>query len=64
MTKPKWEPPDFIERVDVVRDSEQVVAMPDISIRQTEYFSHPRPRFGWDLGIVTYQPENERRIPF
>src|SRR5215510_10244940 len=64
MTKTQWEPADFVERVDIVRDSEQVLAMPDIPIRQTEDIFRIRVLgLEWDIGIVTYQPENERRIP-
>ena len=36
MTKKNWEPPEFISREQIIRDSEEVLGMPDIPIRQTE----------------------------
>ena len=64
MKKKSWEPPEFVSREKIVRDSEEVLAMPDIPINQTEdIFRVHVLGMDWDIGVVVYEPEDPARIP-
>lgn len=59
-----WQPPEFISREQCIRDTEEILGLPDIPIRQTEdVFRINVLGLEWDLGMVVYTPEDPRRIP-
>src|SRR5262249_11317915 len=48
-----WQPPEFVSREQCIRDTEEVLAMPDIPIKQTEdIFRINVLGLDWDLGMV------------
>src|SRR6266481_56864 len=62
--KRSWQPPEFVSREQCIKDTEEVLAMPDIPIRQTEdIFRVNVLGMDWDLGMVVYEPEDTKRIP-
>lgn len=64
MKKKSWEPPEFVSRERIVKDSEEVLAMADVPIRQTENILHIRTLgMDWDIGAVVYEPQDPARIP-
>jgi hypothetical protein len=62
--KKNWQPPEFISREQCIRDTEQVLAMPDIPIKQTEdIFRIQVLGMDWDIGMVVHEPEDANKIP-
>ena len=62
--KRSWQPPEFVSREQCIKDTEDILAMPDIPIRQTEdIFRVNVLGMDWDLGMVVYEPEDTKRIP-
>jgi hypothetical protein len=62
--KRSWQPPEFVSREQCIKDTEEVLGMPDISIRQTEdVFRINVLGMDWDLGMVVYEPEDQKKIP-
>src|SRR5215475_7772368 len=59
-----WQPPEFVSREQCIKDTEEVLGMPDIPIKQTEdIFRINVLGLDWDLGMVVYEPEDAKRIP-
>lgn len=59
-----WQPPQLVSREQCLKDSEQVLALPDIPIRRTEDIFRIRALgMDWDIGAVVYEPEERGRIP-
>ena len=59
-----FEPPERIERADIIRDSDAVLAMPDIPYSETEtVFRINVAEMDWDIGVMVYQPDDPDRIP-
>jgi len=59
-----WQPPEFVSREQCVKDSEEVLAMPEISTKQTEdIFRIHVLGMDWDIGMVVHEPENVDKIP-
>ena len=59
-----WEPPEFVSREQIIKDSEEVQARPDITVKQTEDIFRIRAAgMDWDLGAVVYEPQDPGRIP-
>jgi len=64
MKKRSWEPPKFISREQVIKDSKRVLAMPEIPIKRVEdVFCIRAVGMDWDIGAVVYEPEDPARIP-
>ena len=66
MSKPDrhWQPPELVSREQCIKDSEAVLAMPDIPIRQTEDIFRIRVlEMDWDIGVVVHEPESPDKIP-
>ena len=64
MKKKNWEPPDFVSRERIIKDSEEVLAMPELPIRQREdIFRIQTLGLEWDIGMVVYEPEDPKRNP-
>ena len=62
--KRSWQPTEFVSREQCIKDTEEILAMPDIPIRQTEdIFRVNVLGMDWDLGMVVYEPEDAKRIP-
>ena len=62
--KENWQPPEFVSREQCIKDTEEVLGMPDIPIRQTEdIFRINVLGMDWDLGMVVYEPEDPKKIP-
>ena len=60
--KRSWQPPEFVSREQCIKDTEDVLAMPDIPIRQTEdIFRINVLGMDWDLGMVVYEPEDPKQ---
>ncbi|HZD39362.1 MAG TPA: hypothetical protein VE131_01495, partial [Terriglobales bacterium] len=59
-----WQPPEFISREQCIKDSEEVLARPDIRIKQNEdIFRIHVLGLDWDMGMVVFEPENSDKIP-
>src|SRR5207247_4174640 len=62
--KPSWQPPEFVSREQCIKDTAEVLGMPDIPIRQTEdVFRINVLGMEWDIGMMVYEPEDSKRIP-
>lgn len=62
--KKKWAPPEFIAREQILKDSEEALALPDIRVKKSEDIFRIRVlEMDWDIGAVVYQPEEPARIP-
>jgi hypothetical protein len=62
--KKSWRPPEFVSREQCIKDSEEVLGMAEIAIRQTEdIFRINVLGLDWDIGVVVYEPEDPKRIP-
>ncbi|MHA1108418.1 MAG: hypothetical protein ACTSQV_04790, partial [Alphaproteobacteria bacterium] len=58
-----WQPPKEVSREDILRSSEQVLAMPERPVRQFEdLFRMECVGLDWDIGARIYQPEDESQI--
>ena len=63
MKKRSWEPPGIVSREQVIKDTEEVLAMPDIPIKQTEdIFRIHALGMEWDIGAMISEPEDPGRI--
>lgn len=63
MNKLSWEVPEFVAREKIIKESEEVLAMPDIEIKQTEdIFRISVLEMDWDLGVMIYEPQDATRI--
>ncbi len=59
-----FEPPERIERDDIVGASDEVLATPDIPFTETEtVFRINVADMDWDIGVMVYEPEDAGRIP-
>ena len=59
-----FEPPERIERADIVGASENVMAMPDIPFSETEtIFRINVADMDWDIGVMVYEPAQAERVP-
>ncbi|HXG53039.1 MAG TPA: hypothetical protein VNN77_16710 [candidate division Zixibacteria bacterium] len=59
-----WEPPEFVSREQCVRDTEEVLGMPEIPISCAEdIFRINVLGMDWDLGMVVYEPADPERVP-
>jgi hypothetical protein len=59
-----WQPPEFIPREQCIKDTEEVLARPDIPIKQTEdIFRIHVLGMDWDLGMMVYEPREPSKIP-
>jgi hypothetical protein len=60
---PVWQPPEFISREQCIRDTEEVLALPDIPLRQTEdIFRIDVLGLEWDMGMMVYEPAEPAKI--
>ena len=58
------QPPEFVSREQCIKDSEDVLSMAEIPIKQTEdIFRINVLGMEWDLGMMVYQPDNAGKIP-
>src|SRR5918995_7405312 len=61
--KRNWQPPEFFSREQCIKDTEEVLGMPDIPIRTTQdIFRINVLGMEWDIGMVVYQPEDPKRV--
>jgi len=59
-----FEPPERIERADIVGASDEVLATPDIPFSETEtVFRIKVAEMDWDIGVMVYEPEDPGRVP-
>jgi hypothetical protein len=59
-----WQPPAFVTREQCIKDSEEVLGMPDIPIKSTEdIFRINVLGMDWDLGMVVHEPVDANKIP-
>ena len=59
-----FEPPERIERADIVGASDDVMAMPDIPFSETEtIFRINVADMDWDIGVMVYEPAQAERVP-
>ncbi len=62
--KKSWHPPEFISREECIKDTEEVLAIPDIPTKQTEdVFRINVLGMDWDVGMVVHEPEDANKIP-
>lgn len=62
--KSGWRPAEFVTREQCIKDTEEILARPDIPIKRTEdIFRIEALGMDWDLGMVVYQPEDPGKIP-
>lgn len=60
---PAWNPPEFIPREEIVKDSNEVLALSDIPMRRTEdIFRVQTMGMEWDIGVMVYEPQDPKRI--
>ncbi len=63
LNKNNWTPPESISREQIIKDSEEVQAMPDLPVRKSEDVFRIRTLgMEWDIGAVIYEPEDPARI--
>jgi hypothetical protein len=59
-----WEPPAFVDREQCVKDTEEVLGLPDLPIKSTEdIFRLDVLGMDWDFGMVVHEPADASRIP-
>ena len=66
MTGPNgaWSPPSSIPRTEVVKLSQETLALPDLPVGNREdIFRIQALGMDWDIGTMTYEPEDPARIP-
>ena len=62
--KNRWRPPEFVTREQCIKDTEDVLARPDIPIKRSEdIFRVNVLGLDWDLGMVVYEPKEPKKIP-
>ena len=60
----QWNPPEFISREQCIKDTEEVLGLPDIPITSTEdIFRINVLGMDWDMGMVVHQPVDASKIP-
>ena len=60
----QWQPPEFVSREQCIKDTEEVLGLPDIPITSTEdIFRINVLGLDWDLGMVVHQPVDASKIP-
>ena len=63
MSQARWVPPKQVARDDIIRLSEEVLAMPDIPISETEdVFTIELQGLPWDIGLRVYEPKDSAKI--
>ena len=61
---PNWQPPEFVSREQCIKDTEEVMGLPDIPITSKEdIFRIDVLGMDWDMGMVVHQPADENKIP-
>jgi len=64
MVSAAWEPPAKVSKEDMVKISKDVLAMPEIKIKNTEDIFRIRAvDMDWDIGVMVYEPEDASKIP-
>jgi hypothetical protein len=59
-----WNPPAFVSRDQCIKDTDEIMGMPDIAIESREdIFRVQALGMDWDLGMVVHQPVDAGRIP-
>jgi hypothetical protein len=59
-----WSPPELVSRETIVKDSEEVLSMPELRVKKTEDIFRIRTLgMDWDIGAVVYEPEDPSRVP-
>ena len=59
-----WNPPEFIAREQCIKDTEEVLGLPDIPITSSEdIFRINVLGMDWDMGMVVHQPADPSKIP-
>jgi len=59
-----WHPPEFVSREQCIKDTEEVLGLPDLPIKSTEdIFRIGVLGLDWDLGMVVHEPVDDRKIP-
>lgn len=59
-----WRPPEFVAREQCIKDTDEIMGMPDIAIESREdIFRVQVLGMDWDLGMVVHQPVDAGRIP-
>jgi hypothetical protein len=59
-----WQAPEFISREQCIKDTHDVLGMPDIPTRQAEdIFRVNVLGLDWDIGMVVHEPEDSSKIP-
>ena len=59
-----WQPPEFVSREQCIKDTEEVLGLPDIPITSSEdIFRISVLGMDWDLGMVVHQPADASKIP-
>ena len=59
-----WQPPEFVSRDRCIKDTEEILGMPDLPIRSTEdIFRISTLGMDWDLGMVVHEPVDASKIP-
>ena len=62
--KSSWEPPSSIPRDEVLKLHHRVAGLPSIRTRMSEdIFRIQALEMDWDIGVVTYEPEDRSKIP-
>lgn len=59
-----WQAPEFVSRERCVKDTEEILGLPDIPIKSTEdiYRIHAL-GMEWDLGMMVHEPIDAGRVP-
>jgi hypothetical protein len=58
-----WQPPDNIVREDTIARSEEVLALPDLALRESEdVFRIHALGLDWDLGVMVREPADSTKI--
>jgi hypothetical protein len=59
-----WQPPEFVTREQCIKDTEDVLGMPDIPIKSTEdIYGINVLGMDWDFGMMVHEPVDGTRIP-
>ena len=59
-----WRPPEFITREQCIKDTEEVLSMPDVPIKTAEdIFRIQVLGMDWDLGMVVHEPVDSSKMP-
>ena len=60
----RWRPPEFVSREQCIKDTEEVLGLPDIAIKSSEdIFRINVLGVDWDMGLVVHQPVDASKIP-